>query len=61
MSGSHKRENLAAENEITDKFNVTDKISAVVTNSASGITRATKIVLKLKHFTFGAHTLNLIT
>lgn len=51
---------------ITDSYNVTDKVLILVSDNASNVTKATEILncaidkLKWKHFPCYAHTLNLV-
>lgn len=58
---AHTSINLAeAIRNITNKFHITEKVLAVVTDNASNICGAIKEELKWKHFGCFAHTLNLI-
>ncbi|KAJ4425366.1 hypothetical protein ANN_27981 [Periplaneta americana] len=61
MNGPHTSSTLAATiKKITDRINLSDKVSIVVTDNAANIKNAVINELKWKHFGFYAHTLNLI-
>lgn len=58
---SHTSRNLAEEiKNITEKYNLTKKIVAVISDNAANIKNAVMNELQLKHFGCFAHTLNLI-
>ncbi|XP_068086602.1 zinc finger BED domain-containing protein 4-like [Anabrus simplex] len=61
VDGPHTSSNLTTHvRNITDKFNLYEKVQLVVTDNASNIKNAVKNDLGWKHFGCYAHTLNLV-